>query len=126
MIRLLILVQVLDIVSRDIPRPLHVEQVRIVGFEHGEASCFTRVHHSVINMSRITNAERHEQVFYFLSSIHTNAICNSFDTHVRWILEKSYRRSAFENRFQESNLVRVWLENTIWQASLVFLQEFLV
>ena len=50
MVRFLIFVEVLDVIGGDIARPLHIEQVCIIGLKHSETGGLTRVHHSVIDM----------------------------------------------------------------------------
>ena len=53
MIRFLVLIQMLDFVRSNIARPLHIEEVSVVGFEHVEASCFARVDNSVVDVGRV-------------------------------------------------------------------------
>ena len=53
MVRFLIFVEVLDVIGGDIARPLHVEEVCVVGLEHCETGGLARVHHSIINMCRV-------------------------------------------------------------------------
>ena len=60
MVRFLIFVEVLDVIGGDIARPLHIEQVCIIRLKHSETGGLTRVHHSVINVRGVGDAERHE------------------------------------------------------------------
>ena len=60
MVRFLIFVEVFDVIGSYIARPLHVEQVCIIGLKHSETSGLTRVDHSIINMRRVRDAEGHE------------------------------------------------------------------
>ena len=51
-VRLLVLVQVLDVVCIDVACPLHIEQIR-VRLKHREARCLARVNHCVVDVGRV-------------------------------------------------------------------------
>ena len=59
MICLLIFIESLDIIRCDIAGPLYIEEL-IVALDHIEACIFARVDHSVVNVRRVSDFERHE------------------------------------------------------------------
>ena len=98
----------------------------ILGLDHCEACAFTGVDHRVVYVSRVRDAERHVQVLDFFSCVDSDPVGNALDPHIARVLEKGHWRSALEDGLQESDLLCVRLEHGVGQASLLFLDEFLV
>ena len=73
MIRLLVLIQVLDVVGSDVSSPLNIE-VRIGRLHHGEACVLARVDHRVVDVRRVRYLERHEQVLDLFSVVDANSV----------------------------------------------------
>ena len=61
-----------------------------------------------------------------LAGVHPDAIGHSLDPHIRWVLEEGYRRPALKYRLQKSDLIGMWLEDAVREASLFLLDEFLI
>ena len=126
MVRLLILVQVLDIVRGYIACPLDVEKVRLVRLYHCKTSRFTGVDHCVIDVGRVTDPERHVQVFDLLPRIHSDPICDTLQPNVGGVLEESHGWASLKDRLKEGDLVGMRLKNAVGQTALVFLEKPLV
>ena len=126
MVRFLIFVEVLDVIGSDIARPLHIEQVCIIGLKHSETGGLARVDYSVVNMRRVRDAEWHEEVLDLLASIHPDPIGHSLDANIGWILEEGHWRTSFKYWLQKSDLIGMRLKDAVRQASLFFLDEFLI
>ena len=97
MVCLLILVQHLNVVGVNVASPLHVE-VLIVAFDHIKTSVFARVHHSIVNVRRILNFKRHEEVVDLIAIILANTISCPLEMHIARVWEKCGRWSVIEDR----------------------------
>ena len=125
MIGLLVLVEHLDVVGVDVARPLHVK-VLIAALDHVETRILTRVDHGVVDVSGVRNLERHEEVVDFVALVLANAISRPLEVHIARIGEKSCRRSIIEDGLEEEDLLCMWLEHGVRQASFLSLYEHLV
>ena len=111
-IRLLILVQSLDVIRRDIASPLYIE-ILVDTLYHVKPCILARIDHSVVNMGRVSDFERHEKVVDLLAIILANAVCCSFQMHIAWIREESRGRSIIENGLEEINFLSMWLKHAV-------------
>ena len=122
MIRLLILVQVFDIVASDIPSPLEVE-VGVVALHHIEASMFARIYYSVVDVCCVCDFKSHEEVLDLVTVVFTHTVSGPLQVHVTWVREESRRRPIGKNRLEKVDVLRVWFENTVRQACFLALNE---
>jgi len=120
-VRLLILIEVLNVFRANVACPLQIEQVTVVGLEQVEACSLARVNHCIVDARRVRDAKRHEEVLYLFASIHSNAISDAFDPDVARVLEEGDRWSALKDRLEEGDLTCVRLKHAIRQATFIFL-----
>jgi len=97
---LLVLVEPFDVIGRDVARPLHIEVV-VVALDHSEARVFARVHHSVVDVGRVRDLERHEKVLDFVAVVLANTVRSSLEMTVAWVGEEGGWRSSLEDRLEE-------------------------
>ena len=100
----------LDVVGCNIASPLDIE-VGVRPFDHSKTSIFAGVDHGVVDMCRIGNFERHEEIFNFIPIVNSDPVRHSLEVNVRWVREKCCWRSALKDRLEEAHLLRMWLEN---------------
>lgn len=112
MVRLLILVQSLDVIRSDIASPLDIK-ILVDTLYHVEASILACIDYSVVNMSRVRDFERHEKVVDLLAIVFPNAVCCSLQMHIAWIREESRRRSIIENGLEEIDFFGMWLKHAV-------------
>lgn len=98
MICLLILVQVLDIIGRNVACPLHIK-VLIVTLDHVETSILASVDYGVVDVSRVRDLERHKKIVDFLTIVLPNTVCCSLQVDIARVREECRGRSVCEDRF---------------------------
>lgn len=122
MVRLLVLVKALDVVAGDVARPLEVE-VDIVAFDHIEASVFTRVHDGIVDVGRVRDFERHEQVLDLITIVLADTVSSPIEVHVARVREEGRRGPIRENRLEEVDVLGVWLKHAVRQTRFLSLDE---
>ena len=100
MVCLLVLIKSLDVIGCDVARPLHIEVV-VVALDHGEASVFASVNHSVVDVGRVRDLERHEKVLDFVAVVLANTVRSSLKMTVAWVREEGGWRPTVEDRLEK-------------------------
>ena len=124
-VRLLILVQPLNVFCCDVACPLHVE-ICIDTFDHVEAGILASVDDCVVDVGRIRDLKRHKQVVHLVSFILANAVSRPIHVDIARVGEEGSGRSPSEDRFEEDDLIGVRLEHTVREAGLFTLDKNLV
>lgn len=119
---LLILVEVPYVVAGDVAGPLKVK-VDVVALDHVKTGIFARVHHSVVDVSRVSNFERHKQVLDLISVVLAHTVSGPLQMTVARIWEEGCRWSVCENRLEEVDVLGVWLKHTVGQTRFFALDE---
>ena len=112
MVSLLVLVQALDVIRCDVACPLHIEE-RVVAFDHDQARVFARVDDCVVNVRRIRDFERHEQVLDLVTAILSHPVSSPIEMHVVGVREESCWWPVRKYGLQEVHFLGMWLEDTV-------------
>ena len=85
----------------------------VVALDHGEASVFASVHHSVVDVGRVRDLERHEKVLDFVAVVLANTVRSSLKMTVAWVREEGSWGPTVEDRLEEVRFLGVRLEHAV-------------
>ena len=107
-----------DVAGPNVASPLDVE-VGVARFDHNKACVFARVHHRVIDVGVVRDAERHKEKLDFFFGVDAYAIALPLEVDVVRVVEESRGGPSLENGLQEVDLPAGRLKNGVGQTSLL-------
>ncbi len=98
MIRLLVLIQIFDILGHHRSGPLQIEHVLILSaFYQCETGILAREDHRVIDVSVVEDFEGHKEAFYLIPFVLADPVTLTLLLYVAGVLEEGSRRPILKN-----------------------------
>jgi hypothetical protein len=118
MVCFLVLIEMLDILGRDIACPLKVEELIFI-LQHSKTSCFASVHYRIVNVSAVWNFESHKKIFHFFALILSDPIALFLNFNVGRVLEKGCGSPVCEYGFKKGHFGRGRFEDGVGKSALL-------